>query len=322
MKAWTYQKYGAPEVLTMEELPAPTPGSREIVVESHALSLNPAEWHIMTGKLLPVRLSSGVFKPKQNVLGADVSGIIVAVGDSVKKFQVGDRVFGRTYSDGLAHCSVLHESNAVSIPSNISFLNAAASPLAALTALQALQHKANVQSGERVFIHGASGGIGTFAIQLANYLGAHVTAVCSTKNVGLVKSLGASEVIDYTSNDLTVIKTKFDVILDLVGNLRFSAINDLLSENGRSVYVGFSGFGKLAHYMIRGTLSSKRTDKSFLFLDTKIDETDLRLIGNLISMGTIKPVIDRMYDFDSVPEAFTYLGTRRVAGKLVVNLKS
>ena len=247
MKAFGYQKYGSPDHLLLMELPQPEARENEVLIRVHALSLNPAEWHQLVGKIWVVRLAFGLFAPRRPVMGADIAGEVVAVGSKVQNFKVGDRVFGRNDTGGLAEYSCLEADKAALIPAALSYEQAAALPLASCTALAALRDKGQIQAGEDILINGASGGIGTFAVPLAKHFGARVTGVCSGKNRDLAQSLGADAVIDYTQEDFTQ-SGPYDLIIDLVGN--------------RSVYPGcplFSaGSGTCAKSLARNASGSPR----------------------------------------------------------------
>lgn len=322
MRAFIHSKYGRPEVLYQDELPIPEPADDEVIVRTRALSINPAEWHTLNGKIILIRLAGGFFKPREKILGADIAGIITAKGASATGLEIGDRVYGRTESNGIAEYAKIKALSVTNLPGSVSMNDAAATPLGALTALQALRNYGKIQKNEHILINGASGGIGTFAVQLAHYYGAIVTAITSTRNVELVKKLGASEVIDYLNTDVATIESKFDVVIDLVGNLTYQNISFLLAENGRSVMVGFSGLGKILSYLFNSMFRSKFTRKTFSIMNTETNQNDLNYIAQLMENGEIKAVIDREYDFDSIPEAFQYLGTRRARGKIVVTLSA
>lgn len=318
MKAFAYKKYGTPtDVLILEDYPKPVPKENEVLIKVIAWSLNPAEWHQLRASIWMLRLSNGLWAPKQPILGADVAGVVVAVGGKVRSFTVGDRVMGRNFSVGLAEYACLAEGKTALIPEAISFEEAAAIPLAANTALIALRDKGQVEADQRVLINGASGGIGTFAVQLAKHFGAAVTAVCSGKNEGLVRSLGAEEVIDYEREDFSG-REPFDLIVDLIGNRPTQELNQALSPTGRCVMVGYSSFKNLFGFLLKGAWLSKTTAKHFLAMDAETVSTNLDFALSLVSKKTIQVVIDRVYDFSDIPQAFEYLGTRRAKGKIVI----
>ncbi|MBX2873384.1 MAG: NAD(P)-dependent alcohol dehydrogenase [Saprospiraceae bacterium] len=322
MKAFVYRKYGHPkEVLKMEEWPKPTPKGNEVLIKANAWSLNPSEWHRIKASIWMLRLSNGLRAPKDPILGADIAGVVVEVGREVRSFQVGDRVVGRNYLGGLAEYACLEEDKTARIPAEISFEQAAAIPLASITALIALRDKGVIRAGQSVLINGASGGIGTFAVQLARYFGASVTAVCSGKNGQLVRSLGAQEVINYQEEDFTQ-KGPFDLLVDLIGNRSIQELQGALSPNGRCVMVGYSNFKNLLGFVFKGAWLSKTTGKQFVTMDAQIQTADVELVLRLVQDKKLQVVIDRVYDFEEIPEAFAYLGTRRVKGKIVIQIAS
>jgi NADPH:quinone reductase-like Zn-dependent oxidoreductase len=320
MKAFNYYQYGTPEVLQLEEVPIPQPKPTEVLIQIHALSLNPAEWHLLTASFRLLRLSAGWSAPKKPNLGADVAGTVVEVGSEVTRFQKGDRVFGRGLTGCLAEYSCLEESALASIPEGLSDEQAAATALAGVTALIALRNKGKLQAGEHVLIHGASGGIGTFVIQLAKQMGAQVTGVCSTPNIELIQSLGVDTSVDYKKQDLLEMDAQFDVIIDLVGNYPIAGLFKLLRPRGRCVLVGMDRPARLFSNLFRGTLLSLVGNKKAIPMDAQVTPTDLEYLAGLIVKGTLRPVIDQMYDFASLPEAFAHLGTRRSKGKLVIRV--
>jgi NADPH:quinone reductase-like Zn-dependent oxidoreductase len=320
MKAFNYYQYGTPEVLQLEEVPIPQSKPTEVLIQIHALSLNPAEWHLLTASFRLLRLSAGWSAPKKPNLGADVAGTVVEVGSEVTRFQKGDRVFGRGWTGCLAEYSCLEESALASIPEGLSDEQAAATALAGVTALIALRNKGKLQAGEHVLIHGASGGIGTFVIQLAKQMGAQVTGVCSTPNIELIQSLGVDTSVDYKKQDLLEMDAQFDVIIDLVGNYPIAGLFKLLRPRGRCVLVGMDRPARLFSNLFRGTLLSLVGNKKAIPMDAQVTPTDLEYLAGLIVKGTLRPVIDQMYDFASLPEAFAHLGTRRSKGKLVIRV--
>jgi NADPH:quinone reductase-like Zn-dependent oxidoreductase len=310
MKAYYYYQYGTPEVLRLEEVEIPQPRNNELLIQLKALSINPAEWHKLTASFWLLRLSTGLFRPKNPGLGADVAGTVVAVGKNVTKFREGDRVFGRGLSGGLAEYCCLDESVVAKIPDHLPYEQAAA--------LIALRDKGQVKAGQKVLINGASGGIGTFALQLAKYFKAHVTGVCSTDNVALVKSLGADEVVDYKKQDLSTLDSRFDLIIDLVGNKNISQLKNLLVSTGKCILVGMDTPGQLLSNMFKGMLITALGSKTFLPMDAQVRSSDLDYLAALSETAQIRPVIDKLFNFTSVPEAFRHLGTRRSKGKLII----
>ena len=234
---------------------------------------------------------------------------------------MGDRVFGRSFSGGLSEYACVKEDQLAKIPEGVSFEQAAATPLASVTALYALRDKGQIKAGEKVLINGASGGIGTFAVQLADQFGAEVTGVCSGGNADLVKSLGALEVVDYTQTDFTEREEQYDLIIELVGNRTATDMNRVLRPGGRCVMVGFTHFGLLLRFIAKGAWLSKTTGKQFVSMDAPTRRADLEFVMEQIAAGRIAPVVDQVYGFDDLPEAMAYLGTRRAKGKIVVKVR-
>jgi len=321
MKAYTNPKYGSPDVMEIQELPLPEPKDKEVRVRVKAISLNPAESHLMRGSIWIIRLSHGLRKPKKPVLPADLAGVVDAVGKEVNGLKVGDRVMGRAAEGGMAAFACLKTEHCTRLPESISFEEGAALPLASLTALVALR-KGKANKGQKVLIIGASGGIGTIAVQLAKYMGLEVSGVCSSGNADLVLSLGADRVIAYDKEDFSKSEEKYDLILDLIGSNGFAALNKVLAPMGRCVMVGFTNFSKMAAYLFRGGLASLFSRKSFITMDAKIKPEDLDYVLNLVEKGNIRPVIDRNYPFVELPAAFTYLASKRAKGKIVVKVEA
>jgi NADPH:quinone reductase-like Zn-dependent oxidoreductase len=320
MKAYTYHTYGPPDVLKLEEVDVPKPRANEICIQTRALSINPSEWHKLTASFWMLRLSTGLSQPKQPIPGADVAGTVVGLGENVTRFKKGDRVFGRSLSGGLAEYCCIDQLAAALIPDDVAYEQAASLPLAAVTALIALRDKGQVKANQEVLINGASGGIGTFAVQLAKYCQANVTGVCSTDNIDLVKSLGADDVIDYKKQDLDSLGTSFDLIIDLVGNRKIATFRKRLRPNGKCILVGMDTPKRLFSNMFQGMMLSALGSKKFLSMDAQVTSEDLAIIVKLVSDGEIRPLIAKLYNFESVPQAFTQLGTRRSKGKMVIQL--
>jgi NADPH:quinone reductase-like Zn-dependent oxidoreductase len=319
MKAFIYEKYGSPDVLELREVPEPEPKADEIKIKVAALSINPAELHLMRATIWMLRLQYGLTKPKKPILGADVAGTVVAIGKDVTTFKIGDKILGRTYENGLAEYSVVKASKAALVPENLDFETAAAIPLAAVTALVA-HRKANIQANQNVLINGASGGIGTFSVQLAKYANARVTGVCSAKNEDLVLSLGASNIVDYNTDDFTKSSTKYDVIIDLIGNRSVREIRQALAPNGHCVVVGYSSFKNMLGFMTTGSLLSATSNKKTSVIDAVTTTKDLNYLADLVVKNKIKPVIEKVFPFEQTPDAFRHLSTKRTRGKLVVKL--
>jgi NADPH:quinone reductase-like Zn-dependent oxidoreductase len=324
MKAVVYRCYGSPEVLKVEDIAMPTAGDNQVLVKVHAASVNPVDWHSMRGSPYLMRLSSGVGTPKETRIGVDYSGTVVAVGKSVTQFKPGDEVFGGR--DGaLAEYVVVREKGAIAHkPDRITFAQAASVGVAAITALQGLRDHGGVQPGQKVLINGASGGVGTFAVQIAKSLGANVTGVCSTRNVDLVKSLGADRVIDYTNEDFAQSDDRYDMILDNVGNRSLSDLRRVLKPKGALVMVGAAKgdwIGPLTNPLKAVILSPFIDEKLGMFI-AEFKQPDLELLAALMQEGKVTPVIDRQYTLSETAAAMAYLEEGRARGKVVVNMES
>ena len=323
MKAIVHRSYGPPSNLKLEDLPTPMPSGDEVLVRVKAAAVNPLDWHTYRADPFFVRFSTGLFRPKKPQLGADMAGIVEAVGDQVTAFNVGDEVFGDTFSAGVgsfAEYACVAEKHLVKKPSNLSFEEAASVPVAALTALHGLRDYANLQSGQHVLINGASGGVGCFAIQLAKVFGAHVTAVCSTKNGELVRSIGADEVVDYTKENYTEGSTKYDVIADMVVNHRVRDNRRVLAPSGVIAGIGFFNIARMFDTMLVGAWHSMRTKQKIGAVMSKFKNEDLVYLADLLQEKQIKPVIDRTYPLEETAQAMEYLETGRVRGKVVIRI--
>jgi NADPH:quinone reductase-like Zn-dependent oxidoreductase len=321
MKAMVYKNYGDSSQLKLLEVPQPTPKDDEILVQIKATSLNAADKHLLHGNPILVRLQYGLFAPKKQILGADVAGVVRAVGNNVQKFRVGDEVFADLSGAGLGGFAEFVAAKASAFckkPSHLEFAKAAAVPLAATTALQAL-HKGNIANAQTVLILGASGGVGTYAVQLAKAFGALVTAVCSSKKLEQAKRLGADEVLDYTKTDVVKSGKKFDLILDIAANRGFLEYAPTLSERGVYVLVG-GAFSRILQVLLLGSLFSRASGKKFVALMAQAKTADLETLKNLLESGQIAPVLEKTYPLEKLPEAMAYLEQGRVAGKLVVTL--
>jgi len=252
MKAIVYTEYGPPEVLQLKEVEKPTAKADEVLVNVQAVSVNPFEWHHLRGAPFPLRLSSGLLKPKHKILGLDIAGRVEAAGRNIKQFQPGDEVFGVSDFGAFAEYVSAREAGLVLKPANISFEEAAAAPVVAFSALQGLRDKGQIQPGQKVLINGASGGVGTFAVQIAKSFGAEVTGVCSTRNLDMVRSIGADQVIDYTEEDFTQNGPRYDLIIENVGNRSVSDLKRALSPQGICVIIGYASPGLLLQHMLLG----------------------------------------------------------------------
>lgn len=323
MKAIVYTEYGSPDVIQFKEVEKPVPNDNEVLIKVHAASVNAADWHYLRGTPWLFRLACGLFKPKNIFLGADVAGRVEAVGKNVMQFQPGDEVFGDLSACGrgtFAEYVCASETALVLKPANISFEEAAAVPVAAVTALQGLQSKTQTQPGQKILINGASGGVGTFAVQIAKAFGAEVTAVCSTRNVGRMHSIGADHVIDYTQDDFTRNGRQYDFILAANGYRPISDYRRALSHEGTYVMTGGTT-AQMFEAMLLGPLASVTSNKRMGNVMAKPDKQDLALIKELLEAGKVKPVIDRCYPLSEVAEAIRYLEAGHAQGKVVITVQ-
>lgn len=323
MQAVVQRCYGPPDVLRLETLAKPVPAADEVLVRVHAASVNPVDKHFMHGTPYAVRLSAGFFAPKSIRVGTDFAGIVEAVGAGVSRFQPGDAVFGA--ADGAFGEYVVRkaEGGIARIPPGVSMEQAAAMPVAAITALQAVRDKAAVRAGQKVLVNGASGGVGTFAVQIAKALGAEVTGVCSTRNVELVRSLGADHVIDYTQADFTQGEVRYDAIIDMAGNHGIGALTGVLVPDGVLVRVGSTSynpwlqpFASMIGAAIQSALRSQRIEGIL----ARVTSADLEVLAGMAAEGRLKAVIEQRYALADTAAAMRHLETGRARGKLVVTL--
>ena len=322
MKAVVYSDYGGPEVLRHVDVDMPAPAAGEVLVKVHAAAVNPADWHLMRGSPLPIRFGSGLKKPKSMLrLGLDYSGTVEAVGSGVTRFRTGDAVFGGS-SGTLAEYLTVPVTKAATKPENVSFEQAGGVAVAATTALQALRNQARVQPGQTVLINGAAGGVGTFAVQIAKALGAEVTGVQSTRNLELVRSIGADHLIDYTKDDFTTSGVRYDAVLDNVGNRSLSEVRRVLKPSG--TYLPNGGGSPEEPASIAGILRLLATS---LFISQKIrlfvakpNQDDLQVLADFMRAGTVTTVIDTCYPVAEVAAAMRHLESGRARGKIVVRL--
>jgi NADPH:quinone reductase-like Zn-dependent oxidoreductase len=327
MKAITCDQYGSPQVLKLRDIEMPVPANDEVLIKVRSASLNAADWHIMRGDPYFMRLIFGFRRPKTRILGADVAGVVESVGKDVTRFKAGDEVFGdlsgfATKGSGFgafAEYVCGKESHLVHKPVDISFNDAAAIPLAAITALQGLRDKAGLRPGENVLVHGASGGVGTFAVQVAAWLGANVTAVCSSSKVDMVKDLGAKHVIDYTKEDFSKRAEKYDVILAANGARSIFSYKSVLKPQGRYVQVGGS-MKQLYQVVTIGMLLSTKKGMRFGFHAAVSTPEDLVLIRELAAERKLRPVVERVYALSDVPAAMVYLEEGHAKGKIVIEV--
>ena len=323
MKALVYDTYGAPaDVLQLREVERPVVADDEVLVRVHATSVNPVDWHTLTGDPYIARLQAGLRKPKSGALGVDYAGTVEAVGAGVTRFQPGDEVFGGKNGAFAEYVCVRAERAVLPKPANVTLEQAAAVPVAALTALQGLRDKGKLQAGHKVLINGASGGVGTFAVQIAKSFGAEVTGVCSTRNVDIVQSIGADHVIDYTQEDFTRSGQRYDLMLDIAGNRSWSECTRVLADKATLVVVGGPKggnhwLGPLGHFAGVWLASLVGSRRVVLFI-AKFNKADLVLLAQLLEAGTMTPVIDRRYTLSEVPDALMYLGDGHAQGKVVI----
>ena len=320
MRAIVYTEYGPPDVLQFTEVAKPTPKDNEVLIKVRAASANPLDWHLVRGKPLVARLMiGGLRKPKVTRLGVDVAGQVEAVGRNVTQFKPGDEVFGACRGAFAEYVCVSEDKLALK-PANISFEDAAAVPVAAISALQGLRDKGRIQRGHKVLVDGASGGVGTFAVQIAKSFGAEVTAVCSTRNVDTARSLGADHVIDYTREDFTQSGQRYDLIIAANAYHSIFDYRRALGQGGIYVMVG-GGWAQILQAMLLGPLLSLIGSKKMSFVSAKLNKTDLGLLKDFLAAGKIVPVIDRRYPLSEVAEAFRYLEEGHARGKVVITLE-
>ena len=321
MKAMVADSYGSPDLLELREVDKPVPEDNQVLLRVHASSVNPADWYRIMGPFF-VRPSSGWRRPKNTSVGTDLAGRVEAVGKDIEELQPGDEVFGTTVG-AWAEYACAREVRLVRKPANLSFEEAAAVPVAAITALQGLRDKGRVEPGQKVLINGAAGGVGTYAVQLAKWLGADVTAVCSTRNVELVRSLGADRVVDYTQEDFTQSVERHDLMLDIAGSRPFSKFRRVLTPKATVVVVGAPmsnrGLGPLKH-IIGTRLASLGRSQTVTNFVAQITREDLGVLQELLAAGTVKSVVDRRFELSEVPDALRYLGTTHARGKVVITV--
>lgn len=320
MKAIVYTKYGSPDVLQLKEVEKPVPGDNEVLIKIRAASVNAYDWHFLTADIFLIRfMGGGMLKPKYTRLGADIAGRIEAIGRNVKQFQPGDEVFGMVRG-GFAEYTCFLEDALVSKPSNLSFEAAAAVPMAGVTALQGLRDEGRIQSGQKVLINGASGGVGTFAVQVAKFYGAEVTAVCSTRNLDQALSIGADHVIDYTKEDFTRSGNQYDLIFAANGYHSLSDYKRALTPKGIYVMAGGSK-AQIFQAMLLGSWTSETGGRKMGGVSAKRSQKDLSILKELLEAGKIVPVIDKRYPLNETAEALRYLGEGHARGKVVITVE-
>ncbi len=324
MKAIVIDRYGTPDVLRLEEVAKPVPGDGEVLVRVRASSVNPYDWHFLTGLPKLFRPAfGGLRRPKYRILGADLAGQVEAVGPGVTRFAPGDEVFGQTTAGAYAEYVAVAEAELAPKPANLTFEQAAAVPLAGFTALQAIRDQGKVQPGQKVLVNGASGGVGTLAVQIAKSYGAEVTGVCSTPNVDLVRSIGADHVIDYTRDDFTSSPQRYDLLFDNVGNRSLAEYRRVLAPKG--LYL--ASYGQPGNkwlgpiwFLARMALLSPFVSQKLTTFTSRPTAEDLYALKGLIEAGTLTPVVDRAYPLREVPDAFRYLEQWHVRGKVVITI--
>jgi NADPH:quinone reductase-like Zn-dependent oxidoreductase len=316
MKAFIHENYGPPETLRMAEVDKPTPDAGEVLVKVRAVSVNAADWHLLRGKPLFSRATLGLLRPKHQIPGVDIAGQVEAVGSGVTRYKPGDEIYANLLDHGYGgfaeYVSVPVDVMALK-PANLAFEEAAAVPMAGVTALQGLGHHGDLQAGQKVLINGATGGVGTFAVQLAKAYGAEVTAVTSTPNLDLVRSLGADHVLDYTTTDVVASGRRYDRILDTVGNRSVPDLRRALAEGGKAAVTGFTSVAKLLGVSLRG-------GKNIAMVQAHATAKDLELLSELIEAGKVRPQTDRRYAFAELPAAIAYLEQGHAKAKVVAEV--
>jgi len=323
VKAAVYERYGPPDVVQIQDVEKPSPADNEVLIRVRAASVNPADSHLMEGKPYVGRIVFGLRKPKLTRPGFDVAGQVEAVGKNVTRFKPGDEVFGSSRGS-FAEYVCTPESKLVLKPPNISFEQAASVPVAAYTALQGLRDKGHIRPGYKVLINGAAGGVGTFAVQIARAFGAEVTGVCSTRNVDLVRSLGAARVIDYTREDFTQGDQRYDLIFDLVANHSLPACRRIMTPKGAYIGAGVLGLSMfhLPFRLLAVALLSRSAGQTFVNLMAKSNQENLATMYQLLKDGKVTPVVDRCYPLSEAAEAIRYLAEGHARGKVVIIIDS
>jgi NADPH:quinone reductase-like Zn-dependent oxidoreductase len=328
MKAIVYQDFGSPDILKYQEIDKPLPGDDEVLIKVRAASVNPLDWKMMKGGPFILRLLLGLGKPKIKRPGVDVAGEVEAVGKNVAQFKPGDPVFGTcvgAFAEYATSKSALGMKSALVLkPDNLTFEQAASAPVAAVTALQGLRDKARIQPGHKVLVNGAAGGVGTFAVQIAKSFGADVTGVCSTRNVDMVRSIGADQVIDYTQRDFTKSGQRYDIVFDCNGNHSFSACRRVLNPKGVLVGIGAPKdvpMSRLLAGLIGALVLSVFVSQKMVFFIARVNQQDLARVRDLMATGQVTPVIDRRYPLSETREAFRYMEEGHARGKVIITPK-
>jgi NADPH:quinone reductase-like Zn-dependent oxidoreductase len=323
MKAITYHRYGAPDVLEFQEVDAPVVKDDDVLIRVRAAAANPRDWHFMRGLPYVIRPQFGLRRPKNPFLGGDVAGQVEAVGANVTRFRHGDEVYADVVTGGFAEYACVPEDVVAAKPANLTFEQAAAVPLAALTALQGLRDRGRTQPGQKVLIIGAGGGVGTFAVQIAKWLGAEVTSVCSTGKVDLVRSLGSDHVIDYTREDFVRSGQRYDLVLQLAGTRSPSDCRRALTPTGTLLLSSGESSGRWVGpigRIVKAAVLSPFVRQRLVPFEAKRSLEDLRLMKELIGAGTVTPVIDRTFSLSDVPAAMRYLEAGHARGKIVITV--
>ncbi len=324
MKAAVFTRYGPPDVVQIQDVDKPVPKGDEVLIQVCAASVNPLDWHLMRGEPHFIRAMTGLRRPRVPRIGVDLAGRVEAAGTNVTQFHPGDEVFGTTASRGaFAEYACAYEKDVVLKPVSLAFEQAASVPVAGLTALQGLRDKGRIQPGQKVLINGAAGGVGTFAVQIARSFRAEVTGVCSTKNMDLVRSLGADHVMDYTREDFTQGEQRYDLLFDCVGNHSLSACRRVLHRKGMHIGVGgsISSTSELLVLLIKPLVLSPFVSQRFVTFISKSRKEDLITLCELMAAGKVAPVIDRRYSLGEVPEAIRYLEEGHARGKVVITFE-
>lgn len=316
MKAIMARQYGNPDVLTLEEVDQPIPEDNQVLVKIHAAATNPSYWHRMEGKIPMLRNMYGDPQPTDPAMGGDCAGTVTAIGKNVTRFAVGDAVFGAA-KGAFAEYAIAAEKNLFHKPERISFVDAAAIPTGGLTALQGLRDQGHITSGQHILIIGASGGVGVYAVQIAKYYNAHVTAVCSTRNIDMVKRIGADEVIDYTQQDW-VGTGLYDIILDMVGDRPIDTYVQNLTPEGRMVSVGALAMNPMEFMAKMGDYKGSKEEANVFSYVAQFKTDDLTTLAQFMASGAVKSVIDRTFPLEETAEAMTMQGSKRISGKVVI----
>lgn len=324
MRAMTQRCYGGPRVLRLETVEKPVPGDGQILIKVHASSVNPADWHSVTGQPRFLRLMKGLGAPADHRAGTDVAGVVEAIGPNVVRFKVGDAVFGGVGAAYAEYAIGRDQRGLAKKPENLTFEEAAGLPIAGITALQGLRDQGGVKPGMKVLINGASGGVGTYAVQIAKALGAEVTGVCSTRNVEMVRSLGADHVIDYKKENFTEGTARYDVILDNVSSQGFGDMTDVMNPKGVIVIVGGSKKGPFLGPIKRVAWSKVAglfIEPEIKFFVAQFNKEDMEFLAELAAAGKLKTVIDRRYPLEQTAAALDYLGEGHARGKVIVTVE-